>query len=779
MILDTLYIRFFRSFNYDYLRKSDPRAKPDHWDYLNGRFYPFVRIHLEKGITTIVGANESGKSQLLAALKHLLTGEGIEPRDFCRYSKFFTVDKQMVKPEFGGKFTNLTSDETEALRAVSGLESKAKIESFLLFRINEGIFLYLPSENDQSPQKLETSHVKRLKLPTYFQIDADVPLPDSVPLDYLVENKTSKTGKSRQKMLRGQEALRENLNDLLGGQPPQIQAIGTKLLAALNTGGDGDEDPHLAKRLTLAETLLVQVAGIDRTAFKELQQAVKKSEGYANGLVERMNKQLAEKLNFPKWWSQDRDFSLYLTLRDFDLVFTVKDRTGSDYSFSERSDGMKYFLSYFVQYLSYNPKSDHEILLMDEPDRFLSTSGQNDLLRIFAQFAAPDNPNRQGVQVVYVTHSPFLIDKNHSDRIRVLEKGEGEEGTRVVRNAARNHYEPLRSAFGSFVAETTFIGNCNLMMEGQADQILLANISTLVREQYPQKESLDLNMLTLVPSGSAEHIPYMVYLARGRDVDQPALIVLLDGDQAGEHIRKELGRGYRGRKLIEDEFVLTTKDLPDSISTSTTSVQEIEDLIPAEIATEAIRRVADEVLTPEDASRVKAALKSVKPQKDEKLFKAASKAAAEASPDVDRPLRLDKVAFARAVTNALKDNAPATEAAIANFSTLFGEINLRQRAANRRNSRERFTSALKRLRSAFLADHPHNARKTEVQAFLEDVESQLSDTSDETESIRAVIRRIRHDHSLATDPSTLIDNFEGLRTQIESMTYGAVRQAQN
>jgi predicted ATP-binding protein involved in virulence len=71
---------------------------------------------------------------------------------------------------------------------------------------------------------------------------------------------------------------------------------------------------------------------------------------------------------------------------------------------------------------------------MDEPDAHLSSEGQQDLLKIFDAFARPVD-GRKPVQVVYVTHSPFLIDKNYAERIRVLEKGVSEEGTRVVRDA--------------------------------------------------------------------------------------------------------------------------------------------------------------------------------------------------------------------------------------------------------------------------------------------------------------------------------------------------------
>lgn len=50
MRLTTLYIRFFRSFNFDYLRKSreDDTAHPDPWDLLgpDELFFPFVRSRL-------------------------------------------------------------------------------------------------------------------------------------------------------------------------------------------------------------------------------------------------------------------------------------------------------------------------------------------------------------------------------------------------------------------------------------------------------------------------------------------------------------------------------------------------------------------------------------------------------------------------------------------------------------------------------------------------------------------------------------------------------------
>ena len=67
-----------------------------------------VRVPLDRFITTIVGANESGKSHLLSAIAKVINGEGIsdstpdryEIKDICRYCGFGGLDEG-VWPEIG------------------------------------------------------------------------------------------------------------------------------------------------------------------------------------------------------------------------------------------------------------------------------------------------------------------------------------------------------------------------------------------------------------------------------------------------------------------------------------------------------------------------------------------------------------------------------------------------------------------------------------------------------------------------------------------------------
>ena len=494
--------------------------------------------------------------------------------------------------------------------------------------------------------------------------------------------------------------------------------------------------PEELQTYRLAADLLTKVAGINKPLFEELQKAVKAKNGYANSIVDTINSELAKALDFPHWWSQDSQFELFVSLYEFDLVFMIRDRTGRTYGFDERSDGLKYFLSYFVQYLAHEPQTDGrpEILLMDEPDRFLSSSGQQDLLRVFDDFADPKDVGRSPVQVVYVTHSPFLIDKNEADRIRVLEKGEYDEGTRVVTSAASNHYEPLRSAFGSFVAETTFIGNCNLMVEGPSDQVLIAGASRWLKTLgTADRDRLDLNHITIVPAGGTRHIPYLVYLARGRDVDKPPVVVLLDNDKAGNQTKADLAAGGAyGDKLIDPALVLQLGqgDLTALKTDNPLDIAGIEDLVPFNVALLAATLYCKEFvptvdpvalgISAQDVYPVPTAAGGQQPKNSGTLKFLEAVISTKSGID---SFHLDKVAFARATVDVLTGSIPGVLAAeqdravaSANFKLLLSAIALRQRQAERAESVDKISSRINRAKRDFTqGTHEMQARKEDVQ----------------------------------------------------------------
>ena len=389
-----------------------------------------------------------------------------------------------------------------------------------------------------------------------------------------------------------------------------------------------------------------------------------------------------------------------------------------------------------------------EILLMDEPDAYLSNQGQQDLLRLLHEFTLPTEA-APGGQVLYVTHSPFLIDKNRADRIRVLDKGSGNEGVRVVRDIGRNHFEPLRTALGGFVGETTFIGNCNLMLEGLADQIYLAGMSDLLnRTGVASTERLDLNQVTLVPVGSASHMPYMTYLARGRDADKPAVIVLLDGDEEGDRAVKDLARGGpRKKQLIRPEYVTQLKPggIHDVTSDRPGGPLDIEDLIPVEIGINAAKNYLREMGMdePEEFPSVETVTGTLSHSKG--VFEAIQEGITQAGSE----FHLEKLGFARHVLVAYEgNNTGSSETMRGRFTALFSHLTAIQRQAERERERESIAARVDREISLFLRDRLTRATKADIVVLLERIEA-LVDRSVEGDSLLNGIRRIRKDFDLA------------------------------
>src|SRR6266542_3731796 len=92
-------------------------------------------------------------------------------------------------------------------------------------------------------------------------------------------------------------------------------------------------------------------------------------------------------------------------------------------NFGERSEGFVWFFS-FVAAFSEVRETDQLVVLLDEPGLGLHAAAQADLLRYIGERLAPRH------QVVYTTHSPFMVDPTAPRRVRTVEDLDG-EGTRV------------------------------------------------------------------------------------------------------------------------------------------------------------------------------------------------------------------------------------------------------------------------------------------------------------------------------------------------------------
>ena len=345
MILAEIFTRFYKSFNFDFIRKNHESAAELPWERVDGRWYPYIRVPIERDITTIVGANESGKSHLLSAIEKGISGVNINREDFCRYSIFYTVEAGKRRwSDFGFKWCALDDSEREVIAQACEQPGLASFDHFYLFRENrDSLRAFIPSASGLQGYELKPEGIKSVLdlLPKPFRINADVALPSSVPIRWLASSHPSYTPEDRVFFGRKERA---DLIDTFAETWPQwasAESIKQNAPSIYNTfsryqsGVHADTEAIVRRRAAeygLAKDLICKVANIDPEAIEELRRAISEGlDGHVNGILQEINKALEAALNFPRWWVQDRAFSLRVDAREHDLVFTIRDRTQTRY----------------------------------------------------------------------------------------------------------------------------------------------------------------------------------------------------------------------------------------------------------------------------------------------------------------------------------------------------------------------------------------------------------------------------------------------------------------
>ncbi|MEA2361640.1 MAG: hypothetical protein QOD71_785 [Thermoleophilaceae bacterium] len=229
------------------------------------------------------------------------------------------------------------------------------------------------------------------------------------------------------------------------------------------------------------------------------------------------------------------------------------DRHRVTVAFDQRSRGFVWFFS-FLAYFSEleRDKTSDLVLLLDEPGLNLHASAQEDFLRFIDERLAPQ------YQVIYTTHSPFMVEPGRLDRVRTVEDLDN-VGTKVSAEVFRSSSEtvfPLQAALGYDLAQTLFVAPDNLLVEGPADYIYLQLLSEAVREAG--KEGLDERWV-IVPVGGIDKIATFVTLLGGHQLNTSVVIDVSSKDE--QRITNLRENGHLGKhSLIQIGEITGAKD---------------------------------------------------------------------------------------------------------------------------------------------------------------------------------------------------------------------------
>ena len=297
-----------------------------------------------------------------------------------------------------------------------------------------------------------------------------------------------------------------------------------------------------------------------------------------------------------RYWSQNKHLQMKFDIRQalpedppgmtdgtniWGLVHDTKHMVST--RLGTRSRGFIWFFSFLAWYSHLRKTEKNIILLLDEPGLSLHAKAQEDLLRYFDEELRPHH------QLIYTTHSPFMVDPTRFDRVRIVQDRSLEEdsddlpqeqqGTKVITevlDATPDTLFPLQGALGYEIHQTLFIGPNNLVVEGTSDLLYIQTISDILIAKA--KEGLS-SAWTITPVGGSDKVPTFVALIGAQSALN--LAVLIDYQEKDHQKIDDLFK----RKLLKKKNVLTYVDYVQG------SEADIEDMFDPEFYLKLVNRI--------------------------------------------------------------------------------------------------------------------------------------------------------------------------------------------
>lgn len=293
-----------------------------------------------------------------------------------------------------------------------------------------------------------------------------------------------------------------------------------------------------------------------------------------------------------KYWSQNKHLQMRFDVRPAHAQDPEGMRSGTNIwaevydtrhqvttELGSRSRGFVWFFSFLAWYGDVQREKQNVILLLDEPGTSLHGKAQGDLLRYFEEELVPNH------QLIYTTHSPFMVDPSRFDRVRIVqdrsidteeELPEDEEGTKVtveVLESTEDSLFPLQGALGYDIAQTLFVGPNSLVVEGVSDLLYLQVMTGVL--QAAGREGLDPGW-TITPVGGSDKVPTFVALLGAQE--RMNVVTLIDFQEKDRQAIENMWR----RKLVKKKQVLTYADFVDA------NEADVEDVLGAPLYIELV-----------------------------------------------------------------------------------------------------------------------------------------------------------------------------------------------
>lgn len=274
----------------------------------------------------------------------------------------------------------------------------------------------------------------------------------------------------------------------------------------------------------------------------------------------KINRLVNEKINKPFHdFYQTETISLDLSFNAGTISFMVQSEDGEALMLSERSNGLKWYLETFIDVQANAARNQNVVFLLDEPGISLHVNAQKELLHLFQHLA------EKGNQIVYTTHSPYMLDLEAEGIHRIRAVVKDMEGfshvyktaydSRIAPESQQDTLAPIINAIGMNLNDTfgPAKGKINIVTEGMSDYIFLCTMAKVL--------NIDTDKYVILPSVGASNCVHICEILHGWRCQY---IAVFDYDKAGvesggEFLRKEMlfeyGRQYCYLKEVTKEEI--------------------------------------------------------------------------------------------------------------------------------------------------------------------------------------------------------------------------------
>ena len=278
------------------------------------------------------------------------------------------------------------------------------------------------------------------------------------------------------------------------------------------------------------------------TSVSELQSSTRLEE--LNARCQAASNEITDEIF--EFWSQNDALSVEIALAQglsedpapFNSGTVAKIRIRNDnhkvsVPLSERSAGFVWFFSFLSQFKQMRKRNPGAIILLDEPGLTLHGKAQADLLRYIIERLLPDH------QVIYSTHSPFMVPADRLADVRVVEdvvtydqrRRPTVKGTQVsadVLSVDQDTLFPLQAHLGYEVTQSLFVGAHTLLVEGPSDVLYLQAASHALKQR--KRQGLDSRWV-ICPTGGIDKVQSFASLFSGKGIHMVALCDYGNGDK--------------------------------------------------------------------------------------------------------------------------------------------------------------------------------------------------------------------------------------------------------